>query len=95
MTEEARGLQSGRVDPPKMAHKKMVQRCLQIRAHLILCFRARKRSTWCATRRRQDEDRAESRAQALMLDPDLREDVAIRAHFQLLLTADAAGVPKR
>jgi hypothetical protein len=25
---------------PKMAHKKMVQRLLQIRAHLILCFRA-------------------------------------------------------
>jgi hypothetical protein len=25
---------------PKMAHKQMVQRLLQIRAHLILCFRA-------------------------------------------------------
>lgn len=25
---------------PKMAHKKMVQRLLQVRAHLILCFRA-------------------------------------------------------
>src|SRR5258708_33502484 len=25
---------------PKMAHKHMVQRLLQVRAHLILCFRA-------------------------------------------------------
>jgi hypothetical protein len=28
---------------PKMAHKRMVQRLLQVRAHLILCFRAEER----------------------------------------------------
>jgi hypothetical protein len=29
---------------PKMAHKKMVQRLLQVRAHLILCFRAEEKT---------------------------------------------------
>ena len=31
---------------PKMAHKHMVQKLLQVRAHLILCFRAEPKIEW-------------------------------------------------
>jgi AAA domain-containing protein len=81
---------------PKMAHKKMVQRLLQIRAHLILCFRAEEKIDMV-------RDPADGKMKIVPkvsragLDgwiPICEKTLPFELTSSFLLTADAPGVPK-
>jgi hypothetical protein len=81
---------------PKMDHKKMVQRLLQIRAHLILCFRAEEKV---------DMVRDEKTGKMLIVPkksvtgldgwiPVCEKNLPFELTTSFLLTADAPGIPK-
>lgn len=81
---------------PKMAHKKMVQRLLQIRAHLILCFRAEEKVDMV-------RDPADGKMKIVPkvsragLDgwiPICEKALPFELTASFLLTADAPGMPK-
>jgi hypothetical protein len=65
---------------PKTAHRKLVTRLLQVRAHVILCFRAEEKIEITKDERRHDRRRPEAVARrARRVDPDHREEPAVRA----------------
>jgi AAA domain len=81
---------------PKMDHKKMVQRLLQVRAHLILCFRAEEKVEMI-----RDET-----TKKMMIVPKVsltgingwipvcEKSLPFELTASFLLTADAPGLPK-
>jgi AAA domain len=80
---------------PKMAHKKMVQRLLQVRAHLILCFRAEEKIEMV----RGDDGKFKiiPKITRTGLDgwvPVTEKSLPFELTCSFLLTADAPGVPK-
>jgi len=81
---------------PKMAHKKMVQSLLQVRAHLILCFRAEQKVEM--TRDPETKKMIIQAKQSLTgLDgwiPVCDKSLPFELTTSLLFTADAPGIPK-
>ena len=80
---------------PKMAHKKMVQRLLQIRAHLILCFRAEEKVDMI----RGDDGKMKivPKVTRTGLDgwvPICEKALPYELTASFLLTSDAPGMPK-
>ena len=80
---------------PKMQHKKMVQRLLQVRAHLILCFRAEEKIEMV----RGDDGKMKivPRVSSTGLDgwmPVAEKNLPYELTASFLLTADAPGMPK-
>jgi hypothetical protein len=80
---------------PKMDHKKMVQRLLQIRAHLILCFRAEEKIEMV----RGDDGKMKivPKVTRTGLDgwvPICEKSLPYELTASFLLTSDAPGVPK-
>ena len=73
---------------PKMHHKAMVQRLLQVRAHLILCFRAEEK-----VRMTRDE-KGKMQIVPLGWMPITEKSLPYELTTSLLLTPDAPGVPK-
>jgi len=81
---------------PKMAHKKMVQRLLQVRAHLILCFRAEEKVEMI---RDPDTNKMKiiPKVSTTGLDgwmPVCEKNLPYELTTSFLLTADAPGMPK-
>jgi len=81
---------------PKMQHKKMVQRLLQVRAHLILCFRAEEKVEMV-----RDEKTGKMvivpKVSRTGLDgwaPVTEKNLPFELTTSFLLTADAPGMPK-
>lgn len=79
---------------PKMAHKAMVNRLLQVRAHLILCFRAEEKIEIVKV-----DGKTEVRPKRVLtgLDgwvPVCEKTLPYELTVSFLLTADAPGVPK-
>ena len=72
---------------PKMAHKSMVQRLLQVRAHLILCFRAEEKIEIV----RQD-GKTQIVPKGWM--PICEKNLPYELTASFLLTPDAPGMPK-
>jgi AAA domain len=81
---------------PKTQHKKMVQRLLQVRAHLILCFRAEEKV---------DMVRDDKTGKMLIVPkksvtgldgwiPVCEKNLPYELTASFLLTADAPGIPK-
>ena len=80
---------------PKMDHKKMVQRLLQVRAHLILCFRAEEKVDMV----RDDDGRMKivPKVTRTGLDgwvPICEKSLPYELTASFLLTADKPGFPK-
>lgn len=79
---------------PKVAHKQMVQRLLQVRANLILCFRAEQKIEMV----REDGKMKIVPKQSLTgLDgwiPVCEKNLPFELTASFLLTADAPGMPK-
>lgn len=80
---------------PKMAHKAMVQKLLQVRAHLILCFRAEQKIEMV----RGDDGKMKIVAKQSLtgLDgwiPVCEKMLPFELTASFLLTADAPGMPK-
>jgi hypothetical protein len=80
---------------PKMAHKKMVQRLLQVRAHLILCFRAEEKVDMI----RDDKGKMQivPKITKTGLDgwvPITEKALPFELTASFLLTNDAPGMPK-
>jgi len=80
---------------PKMWHKAMVQRLLQIRAHLILCFRAEERIEMV----RGDEGKMKIIPKVTPTGlsgwvPICEKNLPYELTCSMLLTADAPGFPK-
>jgi hypothetical protein len=79
---------------PKMAHKKMVQRLLQIRAHLILSFRAEEKVEMI---REDGKMKIVPKVTRTGLDgwiPICEKSLPYELTCSFLLTADAPGIPK-
>ncbi|MGB8987988.1 MAG: AAA family ATPase, partial [Candidatus Sulfotelmatobacter sp.] len=80
---------------PKMAHKKMVQRLLQVRAHLILCFRAEEKIEMV----RDDKGKMQIVPKTSLTGingwiPITEKSLPFELTASFLLTADAPGMPK-
>lgn len=81
---------------PKMAHKKMVQRLLQVRAHLILCFRAEEKVEMV----RDEKTNKMVIVPKVSLTgingwiPICEKNLPYELTVSFLLTADAPGMPK-
>jgi AAA domain len=79
---------------PKMDHKKMVQRLLQIRAHLILCFRAEEKIEMTKV---DGEWKVQPKKSLVGLSgwiPVCEKALPYELTASFLLTADAPGIPK-
>lgn len=80
---------------PKMDHKKMVQRLLQVRAHLILCFRAEEKVEMI-----KGADNKMQIVPKVSLTgingwmPVCEKNLPFELTASFLLTADAPGMPK-
>lgn len=79
---------------PKMAHKQMVQRLLQVRAHLILCFRAEPKIEMV----RGDNGKMEIREKQSLTGlhgwiPIAEKNLPYELTASFLLMADRPGVP--
>lgn len=79
---------------PKAAHKRMVQRLLQVRAHIILCFRAEEKIEIVKV-----DGKTEVRPKRSLsgLDgwiPVCEKTLPYELTLSFLLTADAPGLPK-
>jgi len=80
---------------PKMAHKAMMQRLLQVRAHLILCFRAEEKIEMV----RGQDGKMEIQPKRSLTGlsgwiPICEKTVPYELTASLLLTPDRAGVPQ-
>jgi hypothetical protein len=80
---------------PKMAHKKMVQRLLQVRAHLILCFRAEEKIEML----RDDKGKLQVVPKASPTGlhgwiPVCEKNLPYELTVSFLLTADKPGFPQ-
>ena len=79
---------------PKTEHKKMMQELLQVRAHLILCFRAEPKVEMI---KEGGQTKIVPKVSLIGLDgwiPVTEKNVPFELTASLLLTADAPGVPK-
>jgi len=79
---------------PKLAHKQFVSRLLQVRAHLILCFRAEEK---IEIAKEGGKTVVRPKASAVGLDgwiPVSEKNLPYELTLSLLLTADAPGLPK-
>ena len=80
---------------PKMAHKQMMQKLLQVRAHLILCFRAEPKVEM--VKDRDGKWQIVPKQSLTGLDgwiPVTEKNVPFELTCSFLLTADAPGIPK-
>lgn len=80
---------------PKMSHKKMVQRLLQVRAHLILCFRAEEKVEMI----KGDDGKMKIVPKTSLTGihgwmPICEKNLPYELTCSFLLTADAPGMPK-
>jgi len=80
---------------PKTAHKRMVQRLLQVRAHLILCFRAEQKIEIV----RNSDGRMETQPKKIASGfsdwiPICEKNLLYELTSSFLLTPDAPGIPK-
>jgi hypothetical protein len=80
---------------PKMDHKKMVQRLLQVRAHLILCFRAEEKVEMIkdANGKMQIVPKVSMTGINGWI-PVCEKNLPFELTASFLLTADAPGMPK-
>jgi hypothetical protein len=79
---------------PKIEHKKMMQELLQVRAHLILCFRAEPKVEMV---KEGGQTKIVPKVSLIGLDgwiPVTEKTVPFELTVSLLLTPDAPGVPK-
>jgi hypothetical protein len=79
---------------PKMDHKKMVQRLLQVRAHLILCFRAEEKIEMV---REDGKMKIVPKVSLTGINgwiPVCEKNLPFELTASFLLTADAPGMPK-
>jgi len=79
---------------PKMSHKHMVQKLLQVRAHLILCFRAEEKIEMV---REDGKMKIIKKQTTTGLDgwvPISEKNLPYELTASFLLTADAPGMPK-
>lgn len=79
---------------PKLAHKKMVQRLLQVRAHVLLCFRAEQKVEMI---REDGKTKIVAKQSLTGLDgwiPVCEKNLPFELTASFLLTADAPGVVK-
>jgi len=79
---------------PKMAHKHMVQQLLQVRAHLILCFRAEQKIDMVKEDGKMKIVPKESPVGLAGWIPVCEKNLPYELTASFLLTADAPGVPK-
>jgi hypothetical protein len=79
---------------PKVAHKQMVQRLLQVRAHVLLCFRAEQKVEMI---REEGKTKIVAKQSLTGLDgwiPVCEKNLPFELTASFLLTADAPGVVK-
>ena len=74
---------------PKMSHKQMVQKLLQIKAHLILCFRAEEK-----TGMEKDPNTGKTIIVQKGWQPICEKNMPYELTMSFLLTPDAPGMPK-
>lgn len=79
---------------PKMAHKKMVQRLLQVRAHVILCFRAEEKIEMVKENGKMKIVPKVSLTGINGWIPVCEKNLPFELTASFLLTADAPGMPK-
>lgn len=79
---------------PKMAHKQMVQRLLQVRAHLILCFRAEQKIDIVKEDGKTKIVPKHSLVGAEGWIPVCDKNLPFELTASFLLTADRPGIPK-
>lgn len=79
---------------PKMDHKKMVQRLLQVRAHLILCFRAEEKVEMVKVDGKLVIQPKVSTTGLNGWIPVCEKNLPYELTTSFLLTADAPGMPK-
>lgn len=79
---------------PKMAHKHMVQRLLQVRAHLILCFRAEEKVEMVKKDGKMQILPKQSLVGLNGWIPICEKNLPFELTASFLLTADAPGIPK-
>ena len=82
---------------PKSAHKKMVQRLLQVRAHLILCFRAEEKVEIIDDPDKPGKKKIVPKKSPTGIHgwtPICEKNLPYELTASFLLTADAPGVPK-
>jgi len=82
---------------PKTEHKKMVQRLLQVRAHLILCFRAEEKVEIIDDPDKPGKKKIVPKRSTTGIDgwtPICEKNLPYELTASFLLTADAPGVPK-
>lgn len=72
---------------PKMAHKKMVQRLLQVKAHLILCFRAEERV-------KMEKENGKTVIVPIGFQPICSKELPYELTASFLLTPEHAGFPQ-
>lgn len=72
---------------PKMAHKKMVQRLLQVKAHLILCFRAEERV-------KMEKHNGKTEIVPIGFQPICSKELPYELTASFLLTPDKPGFPQ-
>lgn len=80
---------------PKVSHKKMVQRLLQVRTHVILCFRAEQKVEM--TKDERGKTVITAKASPTGLDgwiPICDKNLPFELTASFLLTADAPGIAK-
>jgi hypothetical protein len=72
---------------PKMSHKKMVQRLLQVKAHLILCFRAEEKV------KMEKDDKGKMQIVPIGLQPICDKSMPYELTVSFLLSSDKPGIP--
>ena len=79
---------------PKMAHKQMVQRLLQVRAHLILCFRAEQKIEMVRNAQGKMEIQAKKLASGFTdWIPICEKNLLYELTASFILTPDEPGIP--
>lgn len=81
---------------PKMAHKQMVNKLLQLRSHLILCFRAEQKIEMIRNEQTGKIEIHEREGPTSLhgWTPICEKTLPFEATASFLLTADAPGIPK-
>ena len=79
---------------PKMEHKRMVQRLLQVRAHLILCFRAEQKIEMVKENGQTKVVPKQSPVSINGWIPICEKNLPFELTASFLLTADKPGIPQ-
>lgn len=79
---------------PKVSHKQMVQRLLQVRAHLILCFRAEEKIEMVREDGKMQIRPKQGPTGLQGWMPVCEKNLPFELTASFLLTADAPGIPK-